>query len=921
MKKLISIFLSLLLLASCNSIHPTEGDAITTAAPDNVPPVTSAQVTEPPAETTMPETEAPAPPDPADSFNERIRGELTTITGYFPDTNIWAYEFASETCPGEVPSKDSFDHERGATASHYSEKYDVGYTIWAYEDIRILLIYVIEDDLYTLSYAELLEDSFTELKGRTLCSILNEDGRFGTFTYPEPQSSDGVLTMNLTEISRSAILKKFPEAEEISRIQNRIVGVFNDSFILLYYYYIDGTEYPCSVTISIPSFMASGTVTVTPGWPDDTSNLSSESMIYEHYSAGYNDNGDLILLNLNDGSEITVDKCVSGENLPISAYHVPRFWKFTEDGRLLYHVSGWEDYVGLGVYNIATGENHLYHCNAPVFAEGDIIYTETSIYAVRYALYRLILNGDSFTEEEIIFPEGLIDEEFWPNIKIIDSRRVALLFGDGTGQVKVVLTEIEENTAKVTNTFTIESKVTSPQYPHAFGDYLIILCERHAMADEYAFAISLNPAAEYNRQLRSSEYRIEGGIDDTKIWAHDFASVVCPGQVADADLFEHEKGAFNLEFSDKYGCQYVIWRYEDVRILLALVVEGDFYGKHTYILSYAALLDEYVWELRGREFCALLNEDGRFGTFTYPEPLESEGVDILNLTALCESALRERFPDARSFSLREQLVPDPDSETLICHYVRIEDGIGYSCQVNLSLEDRGILSVEDGAPPLPASEEPVSPDGYCVKYSEQGDLLLVSPQGDETTVTVKNDGNIQGYAAPQFFAFTEDGKMLYHVYGWEHYIGLGSYDIASGENCLYRCSRAVYAEKNVIYACSNYYENGEMALYRLTPDGNSFTEVRIDLPSISEETRELAEVKVLDSQHAILCYPNEKGNIVALMLLLGESSASVLESYELDSLAANPSRPFTAGEHILIPCTPTAMLDDYIYLLPLTPKN
>ncbi len=919
MKKCISILLAALLLASCNPAHPAEGDTFTTAAPDSTPPVTSAQVTEPSIETAMPETTAPTPSDPADAFNQRIRSELTTITGYFPDTNAWAYEFAETLFPGIVPSKDSFMHEKGAVGPHYAEVCETGYTIWAYEDIRILLVYVIEEDLYTLSCARLLEKSFTELSGRELCAILNEDGRFGTFTYPEPKGSEGVLAMNLTEISRSAILNKFPDAEEISRIQNKIVGVFNDSFILLYYYYINGVEYPCSVTVSIPSFMASQTVTVTPGWPDDTSNLSSESMIYEHYSAGYNDNGDLILTNLDDGSKITVDKCVSGENLPISAYHVPRFWKFTEEGRLLYHVSGWEHYGGFGVYDIATGEHHLYHCNAPVFAEGEVIYTENSVYDSRYALYRLTLNGDSFTEEEILFPEGLFGEAFWPSIKIIDSHRAALLFGEGTDHVKVALIEIEGNTAKVTRTFTLESKVSSPQYLHAFGDYLFILCERHAMADEYAFAISLDPAAAYNRQLRSSEYRIEGGIDDTKIWAHDFASAVCPGRVEDAGLFEHEKGAFNLHFSDKYGCQYVIWRYEDVRILLALVVEGDFYGERTYILSHAALLDEHVGELRGREFCALLNEDGRFGTFTYPEPLACEGADVLNLTALCEPALRERFPDAAYFSLREQLVPNPDGGELICHYVRTEDGIGYSCYVILSLENRSILSVGDGVPPLPANENPISPDGYRVNYNEQGDLLLVAPNGDETTVTVKNDGDIQGYAAPQFFAFTEEGRLLYHVYGWEHYIGLGSYDIASGENHLYRCPRAVYIEGDVVYACSNYYENGEMALYRLLPDGDSFTELRMELPGVPEMTRELASVKVLDAQHAILCYPSEEGNIIASMLLLEENGVSVLKSYELDSSAANPSQPIIAGEYILIPCTPTAMLDDFLYLLPLNP--
>lgn len=485
MKKIGSLFLAALLLTSCMAEFPSEKDSTTTASPDAAGSSISS------AFESISDSESALPSDPAELFNEKIREESVAIRGYFPDTDVWAYEFAAAVLPGEISSEDLFVHEKGASTSGYSESYDVGYTIWSCGDIRVLLVYVIEDDLYTLSYAALLDTGFTALDGRELCRILNEDGRFGDFVYPEPQSGDGVIAMNLTEISHNAIRKEFPAAKRISDIQSQIVGAFGDSVILLYYYYdIDGAAYPCSVTISLPSFIAEKKVTVTPGWPDDTGHLASESMIYGNWSVKYNDDGDLLLHSLDDEVERLIDCCVSGEDIPVSDYHVPRFWKFTEDGRMLYHVYGYEDYIGLGCYDIETGGNVIYYCHAPYDMKGNTIFATSEYYESEFKLYRLILNDEECIEQEIILPAGVVSE--MPTYVIIDEGHAAFVVQDEEGEYRVVLVEIDGVETAVIGTYSFESKVASAQYPHVFGDYLMILCERHAMADEYAFAIPLD---------------------------------------------------------------------------------------------------------------------------------------------------------------------------------------------------------------------------------------------------------------------------------------------------------------------------------------------------------------------------------------------------------------------------------------------
>lgn len=401
-----SVLLAALLLSSCASVYPLEDENVTTTAPDMLSPASIESMIEWQTESDVP-PEKTQELDPATLFNERIRKERLSFNGFFPDTDRWACEFATAVFPNRIFSRTLFEHEKGAMSSGYSDNCDVGYSIWTYDDIRIFLVYVIEDDLYTLSYAALADDGFIAPNGRELCRILNEDGRFGDFVYPEPQNGDDLLAMNLTEISRSAILKEFPNAENISYIQRQIVGVFNDGVILLYHYDLDGETRSCSVTLSIPSIMIDGKVTVTPGWPDDTSDLASESMIYDHYSAGYNEDGDLILRDLDNESEIVIDSRVADDSLSIQDYYVPRFWKFIEDGRLLYHINGWESYIGLGCYNIKTGDNTIYHCHSPCAVKGNTIYAASAYDEGDFTLYRLILDDNEYAEQKINLPEEL----------------------------------------------------------------------------------------------------------------------------------------------------------------------------------------------------------------------------------------------------------------------------------------------------------------------------------------------------------------------------------------------------------------------------------------------------------------------------------------------------------------------------------
>jgi hypothetical protein len=440
------------------------------------------------------ETTTEAEITPREKLLYLIQRENKSITGDFTVADKWIWLYADLLFNADRAPV-SADFLYGASLEQISEKYTASagkYNV-AFDDGEPVVIWVIEAVENQNRYlVDLVFDSSAPTINRSyVFEALKRDSRFSDSLH---DSLDNKYDHGIGEYNITQITGRDPD---VWYFNMHLTELDSEGIAKFYFQNKDRTKTVCVTADLTDRKILSEEEIKDFEKPSSSSTALPVEVGGGKYILDQDQDCDLYITDKNTGERILIYDSYVGDDYEIDKINVARFFDVYDDRLVIYSVGLYEGTAGFGIYNIETKENRFFSNDFyPVFLSGDMLYIgNKGIFSLGQGFLRIDLTGDLDEHYDMLAPSGI--DLRTQDVELIlspDGKHLIFLYTPDykSNPLHRVLMVCDSIDGRVIDTFDIIANGCSPQYLKFTDDnILLILCERHAMCDDFMFTFDL----------------------------------------------------------------------------------------------------------------------------------------------------------------------------------------------------------------------------------------------------------------------------------------------------------------------------------------------------------------------------------------------------------------------------------------------